>query len=121
MDEYCADGDLYTHLTSATRVGAMDEPTSIHVMTEILTGVAFMHCQLGIVHRDMSLEYVLLHDGDYLHDLRLPGVRRRPQSVRGIRRQKLLHGAGGRDGRHERPREGGYLVAGRHVLRPVRE
>ncbi|KAG6572695.1 CAMK/CDPK protein kinase [Phytophthora cinnamomi] len=63
VSEYCADGDLYTHLTTATRNGSMDECTSVHFMKEVLSGVAFLHRQLGIAHRDLSLENVLMHNG----------------------------------------------------------
>ncbi|KAE8885745.1 hypothetical protein PF003_g30095 [Phytophthora fragariae] len=64
VTEYCAHGDLYTHLTTTTPSGSMDECTSVHFMRQILTGVDFLHRQLGIAHRDLSLENVLMHDGE---------------------------------------------------------
>ncbi|GMF34939.1 unnamed protein product [Phytophthora fragariaefolia] len=64
VSEYCADGDLHSHLITATPNGAMDEPTAGHFTKQILSGVAFLHRQLGIAHRDLSLENVLMHDGE---------------------------------------------------------
>ncbi|EGZ18023.1 hypothetical protein PHYSODRAFT_255780 [Phytophthora sojae] len=64
VGEFCNDGDLYTHLTSHTRNGVMDEQSSVHVMTQIFHGVDYLHRVLGIAHRDLSLENVLLHDGE---------------------------------------------------------
>uniref|UniRef100_H3GYB0 Protein kinase domain-containing protein n=2 Tax=Phytophthora ramorum TaxID=164328 RepID=H3GYB0_PHYRM len=63
VSELCADGDLYTHVTTPPRSGAVDERTSIDIMTQIFAGVDFLHRQLNIAHRDLSLENVLMHDG----------------------------------------------------------
>ncbi|KAG6572710.1 CAMK/CDPK protein kinase [Phytophthora cinnamomi] len=63
VDEFCADGDLYTHLTTAIQSGTMTEEWTIHVMKQVLAGVDFLHRQLGIAHRDLSLENVLMHNG----------------------------------------------------------
>ncbi|KAE8885844.1 hypothetical protein PF004_g15293 [Phytophthora fragariae] len=49
VTDFCTDGDLYTHVASAIQRGAMTEGWSIH---------------LGIAHRDLSLENVLVHNGE---------------------------------------------------------
>ncbi|EGZ06855.1 hypothetical protein PHYSODRAFT_341032 [Phytophthora sojae] len=63
VSEYCADGDLYTYTTSPAQGGSVDEHTSIRIMKQIFAGVDFLNHQLGIAHRDLSLENVPMHNG----------------------------------------------------------
>jgi serine/threonine protein kinase len=63
VGEYCADGDLYSHLSSTARNGALDERSSIAIMNQVFAGVDYLHRQLRIAHRDLSLENVLIHHG----------------------------------------------------------
>ncbi|GMF44073.1 unnamed protein product [Phytophthora lilii] len=42
----------------------MDERRSIHIMTQVFAGVNYLHQQIGIAHRDLSLENVLMHNGE---------------------------------------------------------
>jgi serine/threonine protein kinase len=63
VGEYCADGDLYAHLSATTRTGALDERSSVAIMSQVFAGVAYLHRQLRIAHRDLSLENVLIHKG----------------------------------------------------------
>ncbi|KAJ8550408.1 hypothetical protein ON010_g10659 [Phytophthora cinnamomi] len=64
VSEYCADGDLYAHITATAQGGSVDECTSIHIMNQVFAGVSFLNNQLGIAHRDLSLENVLMHNGE---------------------------------------------------------
>uniref|UniRef100_H3GYT3 Protein kinase domain-containing protein n=1 Tax=Phytophthora ramorum TaxID=164328 RepID=H3GYT3_PHYRM len=64
VNEFCADGDLYTHLSATTRNGLVDERRSIGIMKQILAGVDYLHRELGIAHRDLSLDNVLVHNGE---------------------------------------------------------
>ncbi|ETI55714.1 CAMK protein kinase [Phytophthora nicotianae P10297] len=61
VSEFCADGDLHTHLA---KTGAVDEQFSIHIMAQIFDGVNFLHRNLNIAHRDLSLENVLMNNGE---------------------------------------------------------
>ncbi|RLN63390.1 hypothetical protein BBJ29_001731 [Phytophthora kernoviae] len=63
VGEYCAGGDLYTHLAAMPN-GAMNEHQSTQSMKQIFAGVDYLHRQLGIAHRDLSLENVLMHNGE---------------------------------------------------------
>ncbi|KAG3081819.1 hypothetical protein PC122_g11180 [Phytophthora cactorum] len=63
VGEFCADGDLYTHLATSTGNGAMDERRTIDVMKQIVSGVDYLHRVLHIAHRDLSLENVLMNKG----------------------------------------------------------
>ncbi|GMF34940.1 unnamed protein product [Phytophthora fragariaefolia] len=64
VSEFCADGDLYTHLADAIQRGTMAEAWSIKIMKQVLAGVSYLHHQLGIAHRDLSLENILMHNGE---------------------------------------------------------
>ncbi|GMF41242.1 unnamed protein product [Phytophthora fragariaefolia] len=61
VGELCTDGDLHTRLAAD---GPMDERNSMRIMTQICCGLDFLHRELGIAHRDLSLENVLLRDGE---------------------------------------------------------
>ena len=54
--ECCGRGDLLQHLHSAGEIG---EPAAREICTQLFRGVAFCH-SLGIMHRDLKLENVLL-------------------------------------------------------------
>ncbi|KAJ8548618.1 hypothetical protein ON010_g11054 [Phytophthora cinnamomi] len=94
----------------------MTEKWTIHVMKQVLAGVDFLHRQLGIAHRDLSLENVLMHNGACkISDFGLS-----------VAVNTLCLGRAGKEyymapevvaGGSVRPREGGYLVAGYHVVR----
>ncbi|ETM01687.1 CAMK/CDPK protein kinase [Phytophthora nicotianae P10297] len=64
VGEFCTDGDLYTHLASTTGSGAMDERQTINTMRQIFSGVDYLHRVLSIAHRDLSLENVLINQGE---------------------------------------------------------
>ncbi|GAB9477973.1 hypothetical protein Gpo141_00015188, partial [Globisporangium polare] len=59
--EYCPDGDLLTHIQSLASQ-ALAQQDALTYFRQILLGVQFLH-QLGLAHRDLSLENVLLKDG----------------------------------------------------------
>ncbi|CEG44362.1 serine threonine protein kinase [Plasmopara halstedii] len=59
--EYCADGDLYNYL-SRQKQRTMACSNALHVLFQISTGLAFLH-KHGIAHRDISLENIMLHQG----------------------------------------------------------
>ncbi|POM68709.1 Serine/threonine protein Kinase [Phytophthora palmivora] len=59
--EYCADGDLYDYL-SRRRQRTMSCMNALSVLAQVAAGLAFLH-QLGIAHRDVSLENIMLHHG----------------------------------------------------------
>ncbi|RLN50545.1 hypothetical protein BBJ28_00014518 [Nothophytophthora sp. Chile5] len=61
--EYCADGDLYSHLAATTAGTGLDERRAANVMKQVFAGVNFLHSELGVAHRDLSLENVLLLNG----------------------------------------------------------
>ncbi|GAB9476870.1 hypothetical protein Gpo141_00013928 [Globisporangium polare] len=60
--EHCPDGDLHSHIQSLASK-ALSEPVALRFFREILLGVQFLHQHLGVAHRDLSLENVLLKDG----------------------------------------------------------
>ncbi|KAI9981050.1 hypothetical protein PInf_010408 [Phytophthora infestans] len=64
VGEFCADGDRYSHLSTPTESGAMDEHRTINTMKQIFNGVNYMHRVLAIAHRDLSLENVLMNNGE---------------------------------------------------------
>ncbi|POM70343.1 CAMK/CAMKL protein Kinase, partial [Phytophthora palmivora] len=59
--EFCAGGDLYDHVTSkpGRRVG---ESEALSLFAQLARGLSFLHAH-GVAHRDLSLENVLLKDG----------------------------------------------------------
>ena len=59
---YCARGDLFTLLTSQTR---LSEPHARTLFRQLLLGTRFMH-SLGVVHLDLSLENILMTADDEL-------------------------------------------------------
>ncbi|KAG7401290.1 hypothetical protein PHYBOEH_002094 [Phytophthora boehmeriae] len=63
VGEYCADGDLHSHLAAMPN-GAMNERESTQIMRQVFAGVDYLHRELNIAHRDLSLENVLMHNGN---------------------------------------------------------
>jgi serine/threonine protein kinase len=64
VSELCADGDL--HDLVATRLNAasfLEENEVLSLMHQVLQGVHYLHSALGVAHRDLSLENVLLSRG----------------------------------------------------------
>ncbi|KAE8950767.1 hypothetical protein PR001_g34018, partial [Phytophthora rubi] len=59
--EFCADGDLHNYLSSHIRQ-RMTCLNALGVLSQVASGLAFMH-ELGIAHRDISLENIMLHRG----------------------------------------------------------
>ena len=59
--ELCAGGDLHDTLQSN---GPIAEGESAALMKQLLTAVAHMH-EVGVIHRDLKLENVLLEHRDY--------------------------------------------------------
>ena len=59
---YCSRGDLFTLLTSQTRLSESQART---LFRQLLLGVRFMH-RLGVVHLDLSLENLLMAADDAL-------------------------------------------------------
>lgn len=59
--EFCAGGDLYDYVTSkpGRRVG---ENEALTLFVQLAKGLSFLHAH-GVAHRDLSLENVLLNDG----------------------------------------------------------
>lgn len=62
VSELCEDGDLHSYLSAECADNTVSENESLHVMRQILLGVQFLH-RLGVAHRDLSLENILLSDG----------------------------------------------------------
>lgn len=61
--EYCAGGDLHSHIRESSVDCCLEEPEALTIMAQVLRGVHFLHSH-GIAHRDLSLENVLLcHQG----------------------------------------------------------
>ncbi|POM74012.1 Serine/threonine protein kinase [Phytophthora palmivora] len=61
--EFCADGDLHDYLTRHSQQ-KMSWLNVLSVLVQVAAGVAFLH-KLGIAHRDISLENIMLHHGIY--------------------------------------------------------
>lgn len=59
VSEYCGGGDLYSFL-DAQRPRHLSEPLTANFVRQIAEGVQFLHDVVGIAHRDLSLENVLL-------------------------------------------------------------
>ena len=59
--EFCNQGDLFQHL-EATEANRFPEQDALAIFSHILSGLRFLH-RLGIAHRDLSLENVLVKDG----------------------------------------------------------
>ncbi|KAL4100301.1 hypothetical protein PRIC1_008095 [Phytophthora ramorum] len=59
--EFCAGGDLYDYVTA--RPGRrLPEREALPLFAQIVKGLSFLHA-IGVAHRDLSLENVLLKDG----------------------------------------------------------
>ena len=64
VNELCSGGDL--HAFVAERLDAsscLDEHEVLPLMQQVLAGVHYLHSTLGVAHRDLSLENVLLSRG----------------------------------------------------------
>ncbi|CAI5731857.1 unnamed protein product [Hyaloperonospora brassicae] len=64
VNELCTGGDL--HAFVAERLDAatfLDEHEVLPLMQQVLAGVHYLHATLGVAHRDLSLENVLLSRG----------------------------------------------------------
>ncbi|KAJ8576208.1 hypothetical protein ON010_g3004 [Phytophthora cinnamomi] len=59
--EHCADGDLHRYLSSRMR-HRMTCLSALSVLSQVASGMAFLH-ELGIAHRDISLENIMVHRG----------------------------------------------------------
>ncbi|KAI9912611.1 hypothetical protein PsorP6_006394 [Peronosclerospora sorghi] len=59
--EFCSGGDLYDYVTSKPG-RRLHETDALSLFAQIAKGVSFLHA-LGIAHRDLSLENVLVQDG----------------------------------------------------------
>lgn len=60
--EFCAGGDLYDYVT-AKPGRRLPEREALAMFSQIAQGLAFLHAH-GVAHRDLSLENVLLSDGN---------------------------------------------------------
>ncbi|KAG6610063.1 CAMK/CAMKL protein kinase [Phytophthora cinnamomi] len=59
--EFCAGGDLYDYVT-AKPGRKLPEAEALPLFAQIAKGMSFLHT-IGVAHRDLSLENVLLKDG----------------------------------------------------------
>jgi calcium-dependent protein kinase len=57
--EFCAGGDLYEYLTLQPG-RKLDEREALRLTSQMALGLQFLHRCLGVAHRDLSLENVLL-------------------------------------------------------------
>jgi serine/threonine protein kinase len=64
VNELCGGGDLHNLVIAASPTHSVDERTSVRFMRQIVAGVDYLHRQLRIAHRDLSLENVLMHEGE---------------------------------------------------------
>ncbi|GLE11418.1 hypothetical protein PINS_up023834 [Pythium insidiosum] len=120
--EHCAGGDLYSFLEAQPEQRLRNERHALMLWRQVVSAVAFLH-SVGIAHRDLSLENVLLderHQHAKLCDFGLSvsvGKRdTRDGGIVGESRQAVLHGARGRAVHSVRRVPSGRLVAGRHAL-----
>lgn len=60
--EYCNDGDLLQHLEEMPD-HRLPEREALEAFRQIVDGLQFLHTKVGVAHRDVSLENVLVHDG----------------------------------------------------------
>lgn len=60
ISEYCGGGDLYAYLDAQRPHRYLTELQAAGFMRQITKGVRFLHETLGIAHRDLSLENILL-------------------------------------------------------------
>ncbi|EEY64824.1 protein kinase [Phytophthora infestans T30-4] len=64
VNELCEDGDLHSFLASRFRASMfLPENEVLSLMRQVLEGVHYLHSTLGVAHRDLSLENVLLSRG----------------------------------------------------------
>ena len=59
--DFCAGGDLYDYVTAKPN-RRVPEPEALSLFAQIAKGLRFLHA-IGVAHRDLSLENVLLKDG----------------------------------------------------------
>lgn len=64
VSELCEGGDLYNYMSARRDAdggqGPIDATEATGLMRQVLRGVLFLHDQVGIAHRDLSLENVLI-------------------------------------------------------------
>jgi calcium-dependent protein kinase len=61
--EYCGGGDLFALLEAHKSTSGLPEKQTLGFMKQVFEGVRYLHEQVGIAHRDLSLENILLSDG----------------------------------------------------------
>ncbi|DBA01556.1 TPA: hypothetical protein N0F65_011527 [Lagenidium giganteum] len=61
--EFCDQGDLWTHLSKQPE-SRLDEQDALRKFEQVARGLDFLHREIGVAHRDLSPENVLLHDGE---------------------------------------------------------
>ena len=61
--EYCNKGDLRKFLNDPKNVCGLDQLKAIKIMSDISSGVEFLH-QNKITHRDLKPENIVLHEKD---------------------------------------------------------
>ena len=62
VSEFCSEGDLYEHMAT-TPTGTVPEREALTLFRQIVLGVQFLHTELQLAHRDLSLENILLRNG----------------------------------------------------------
>ncbi|CEG37258.1 camk camkl protein kinase [Plasmopara halstedii] len=60
--DFCAGGDLYDYITAKSS-RRLPEAEALWLFAQIASGLNFLHA-IGVAHRDLSLENVLLKDGN---------------------------------------------------------
>ncbi|OWZ23488.1 Protein kinase [Phytophthora megakarya] len=64
VNELCSGGDLHSLVSARLNtLTFLEEREVVSLMQQVLHGVHYLHKVLGIAHRDLSLENVLLRDG----------------------------------------------------------
>ncbi|EGZ18109.1 hypothetical protein PHYSODRAFT_331966 [Phytophthora sojae] len=64
VNELCGDGDLHSLVAARMSVSSLlEEHEVLPLMRQVLEGVNYLHSTLGVAHRDLSLENVLLSRG----------------------------------------------------------
>ncbi|OWZ17484.1 Protein kinase [Phytophthora megakarya] len=64
VNELCGDGDLHSIVAARYNAALLfEEHEVLPLMRQILEGVLFLHETIGVAHRDLSLENVLLRQG----------------------------------------------------------
>ncbi|GLE04847.1 hypothetical protein PINS_up013825 [Pythium insidiosum] len=112
--DFCARGELY-EIVSGAADGKLDLSTTRDYLTQIASGVHFMHSN-GFAHRDLSLENVLVTDDNTCKVCDFGLARCRRPALERDGWQDVLHGAGSSLWLKLRPQEGRRVVARRDVV-----